>query len=62
MKKLLFAFVLLVGTMFTSCNGGSSTATTDTVDSVEVIIDSVSSDSVIVDSVVTDTLAVDTLM
>lgn len=64
MKKLLFAFVLLMGTMFASCNGGSS-ATTDTVDSVEVVTDSVDSivtDSVIsLDSIVADTLTVDTI-
>ena len=65
MKKLLFAFVLLMGTMFASCNGGSSTATTHTMDSVEVVIDSVDSeatDSVIsLDSIVADTLTVDTI-
>lgn len=62
MKKLFCAFVLLMGTMFVSCNGGSSTANTDTVDSVKVVTDSVPSDSIIVDSIVADTLAVDTIM
>ena len=60
MKKLLFAFVLLMGTMFASCNGGSSAAT-DTVDSVEVVTDSVASDTLVVDSIVADTLTVDTI-
>lgn len=59
MKKLLFAFVLLMGIMFASCNG--STATTDTVDSVEVVIDSVPSDSIVIDSIVADSLTVDTI-
>lgn len=57
MKKLIFAFALLMGTMFMSCN--SSTANTDVVDSVEVVTDSVSSDSIVVDSIVA--LAVDTI-
>lgn len=61
MKKLIFAFALLMGTMFASCNGGSSTANTDTVDSVEVVTDSVPSDSIVVDSIVADTLTVDTI-
>ncbi len=60
MKKLLFAFVLLFGTMFASCNG-SSTANTEAVDSVEVVTDSVSVDSLVVDSIVADTLTVDTI-
>lgn len=58
MKKLLIAFALLVSTMFVSCNG-SSIATTDTVDSIEVVTDSV--DSVVVDSLVADTFAIDTV-
>lgn len=65
MKKLLFAFVLLMGTMFASCNGGSSAATDTVVDSVEVVTDSVDTivtDSVIsLDSIVADSLTVDTI-
>ena len=61
MKKLIFAFALLMGTMFASCNGVGSSATTDTVDSVEVVIDSVPSDSIVVDSVVADTPTVGTI-
>ena len=61
MKKLIFAFALLMGTMFASCNGVGSSATTDTVDSVEVVMDSVPSDSIVVDSIVADTLTVGTI-
>lgn len=61
MKKLFFAFVLLMGTMFASCNGVGSSAATDTVDSVEVVTDSVASDTLVVDSIVADTLTVDTI-
>lgn len=61
MKKLIFAFALLMGTMFASCNGVGSSATTDTVDSVEVVMDSVPSDSIVVDSVVADTPTVGTI-
>ena len=60
MKKLLFAFVLLMGTMFASCNC-SSTANNDTVDSVEVVTDSVPSESIVVDSLAADTLTIDTI-
>lgn len=42
MKKLIFAFALLFGTMFASCNGHSET-TTEPVDSVEVVVDSIDS-------------------
>ena len=67
MKKLLFAFVLLMGTMFTSCNQGCKCGNNCDCDSsaVEVVIDSVDSvvtDSVIsLDSIVADTLTVDTI-
>lgn len=61
MKKLIFAFALLMGTMFASCNGVGSSATTDTVDSVEVVMDSVPSDSIVVDSIVVDTLTIDAI-
>lgn len=60
MKKLLFAFVLLMGIMFASCNG-STANTSDTVDSVEVVTDSVPSASIVIDSIVADTLTVDTI-
>ncbi len=60
MKKLLFAFVLLMGTMLASCNG-STANTSDIADSVEVVTDSVPSDSIIVDAIVADTLTVDTI-
>lgn len=58
MKKAIFMFALLFGTMFVSCNGHSETST-EAVDSVEVITDSV--DSTVVDTLAVDTLAVDTL-
>lgn len=58
MKKLLIAFALLMSTMFVSCNG-SSIATTDTVDSTEVVTDSVDS---IADSIAVDTVTIDTVM
>lgn len=54
MKKLIFAFVLLFGTMFASCNNGHSETTTEAVDSVEVVTDSVSSDTICVDTLTVD--------
>ena len=66
MKKLLFAFVLLMGTMFTSCNQGCKCGNSCDCDSSTVVIDSVDSvvtDSVIsLDSIVADTLTVDTIV
>lgn len=58
MKKLIFAIVLLFGTMFASCNGHSE-ANTEAVDSVEVVTDSV--DTVSVDTLVVDSIAVDSI-
>lgn len=59
MKKLIFAFVLLFGTMFASCSNGHSETNTEAVDSVEVITDSV--DTVSVDTLVVDSIAVDSI-
>lgn len=58
MKKLIFAFALLFGTMFASCSGHSETST-EAVDSVEVVTDSV--DTVSVDTLAVDSVAVDTI-
>lgn len=58
MKKLIFAFALLFGTMFASCSGHSETST-ETVDSVEVVTDSV--DTVSVDTLAVDSIAVDSI-
>lgn len=63
MKKLILAFALFFGLTFTSCSCGSSETTTDTVDSVEVVTDSVASDTTNVNvlTVDGDTVAVDTI-
>lgn len=54
MKKLIFAFVLLFGSMFASC-GNRTETNTEAVDSIEVTVDSVST----TDSVdVLDTISV----
>lgn len=58
MKKLIFAIALLFGMMFASCNGHSETST-ETVDSVEVITDSVN--TVSVDTLVVDSVTVDAI-
>lgn len=58
MKKLIFAFALMFGTMFMSCTGNASSEAVDTTDSIEVV------DSMAVDTVapiVADTVAVDSL-
>lgn len=57
MKKLVFAFVMMLGLSFTSC-GGRSEANTETVDTVEVTTDSVveTVDTLAVDSVVVDSI------
>lgn len=60
MKKLIFAFVLLFGSMFASCNSNHSETITDTVDSVEVVVDSVDSTSV-VDTIPTIEVVADSL-
>lgn len=60
MKKLIFAFALMFGAMFASCNHTNSTEAVDTTDSIEVV-DSMAVDTVAVDSVVADTVAVDSL-
>ena len=57
MKKLVFAFVMMLGLGLTSC-GGRSEANTETVDTVEVTTDSVveTVDTLAVDSVVVDSI------
>ncbi|MBD5230747.1 MAG: hypothetical protein HDS66_01150 [Bacteroidales bacterium] len=61
MKKFMLAAVaVLAMSMFAAC-GGSSKADTDTVDSVEVVVDSIAADSIVTDSLVVDTVACDTL-
>lgn len=57
MKKLIFAFAILFGASLVSC--GHSEANTETVDSVEVISDSV--DTVTVDTIAVDSIAVDSI-
>lgn len=58
MKKLVFAFVMLLGLGLASC-GGRSDANTDTVDTVEVTTDSVIE---VVDTLEVDTVAVDSIL
>lgn len=60
MKKLIFAFALMFGTMFMSCTGNASSEAVDTTDSIEVV-DSMAVDTVAVDSILADTVAVDSL-
>lgn len=57
MKKLVFAFALMLGMGLTSCGNGSE-ASTEAVDSVEVVADSVET----VDTLVVDTVAVDSTL
>lgn len=57
MKKLVFAFAIMLGMGLTSC-GGSSEANTEAVDSAEVVTDSVMP----VDTLVVDTVAIDSVM
>lgn len=63
MKKLILALALFLGLTFTSCNGSSSETVTDTVDSVEVVTDSIAQDTTYVNvlTVDGDTVAVDTI-
>lgn len=56
MKKLIFAFALMFGAMFASCNRTSSTEAVDTTDSIEVV-DTTAVDTVAVDTVAADTVA-----
>lgn len=53
MKKLIFAFALMFGAMFASCNRTSGTEAIDTTDSIEVV------DTTAVDTVAVDTIAAD---
>jgi hypothetical protein len=55
MKKLLFCFMIMLGMSFASC-GHSSSEATDSVDSTEVVTDSVA------DTLVVDTVAVDSIL
>lgn len=55
MKKLIFAFALMFGAMFASCNRTNSTEAVDTTDSIEVV-DTTAVDTVAVDTVATDTV------
>lgn len=56
MKKLIFAFALMFGAMFVSCNRTNSTEAVDTADSIEVV-DTIAVDTVAVDTVAADTVA-----
>lgn len=56
MKKLIFAFALMFGAMFASCNRTNSTEAVDTTDSIEVV-DTTAVDTVAVDTVAADTVA-----
>lgn len=58
MKNLVFAFAILFGSMLCACGGRSTTTTEPTIDSVEVVTDSMPSDSLIVDSIAVDTVTV----
>ena len=55
MKKLIFAFALMFGAMFASCNRTNSTEAVGTTDSMEVV-DTTAVDTVAVDTVATDTV------
>lgn len=57
MKKLVFAFVIMLGMGLTSC-GVSSEKNTEAVDTAEVVTDSVAP----VDTLVVDTVAVDSVI
>lgn len=54
MKKLVLAFALMVAMSFASCGGntGSSVAANDSIDTTEVVTDTI-------DSIVADTLSAD---
>ena len=56
MKKLVFMFVIMLGMGLVSCGGNSEA--NETVDTVEVVTDSVAP----VDTLVVDTVAVDSVM
>ena len=61
MKNLVFAFAILFGSMLCACGGRTVTTIEPTVDSIEVVTDSMPTDSLIVDSIAVDTVAVDTI-
>ena len=56
MKKLIFAFALMFGAMFASCNRTSGAEAVDTTDSIEVV------DTTAVDTVAVDIVAADTVV
>ena len=56
MKKLIFAFALMFGAMFASCNHTSGTGAVDTTDSIKVV------DTTAVDTVAVDIVAADTIV
>lgn len=60
MKNLVFAFAILMGSMLCACGGRSSCpAVEPTIDSIEVVADSVASDTVL--TMECDTVAIDTI-
>jgi hypothetical protein len=59
MKKILFAFTLMLGLM--SCKGNVTPNTEDATDSLEVVVDSAVVDTTAVDTVSVDTISVDTV-
>lgn len=61
MKNLVFVFAILFGSMLCACGGRSITTIEPTVDSIEVVTDSMPTDSLVVDSIAVDTVAVDTI-
>lgn len=61
MKNLVFVFAILLGSMLCACGGRSTTTIEPTVDSIEVVTDSMPTDSLVVDSIAVDTVAVDTI-
>lgn len=56
MKNLVFILAILFGSMLCACGGRSITTVEPTVDSIEVVTDSMSTDSLVVDSVAVDTV------
>lgn len=56
MKNLIFVFAILFGSMLCACGGRAVSTTEPTIDSVEVVTDSVLADSLVIDSIAVDTI------
>lgn len=63
MKNLVFIMTILFGSMLCACGGRSATTIEPSVDSIEVVADSMPSDTTYVNILVvdSDTVAVDTI-